>query len=278
MQRIQSDRVGLVIALVWAFVLLSACTPVTREGAVQSAATAPHAETEAHAAPHWGYTGDVGPEFWGDLDSSYALCETGTSQSPIDITNASQSDVADIAFHYAPASLTIVNNGHTVQVDYPDPKDSSYIEVGGNRYDLQQFHFHAPSEHEINGALAEMELHLVHKSAEGKLAVVGVLWQVGAENTALMPVWAHLPTTEGPKTDLEDEVNAAALLPADHTTFQYSGSLTTPPCSEDVSWFVMAQQAELSADQLAAFTAIYDGNRRPVQPLNERELVEDVTQ
>lgn len=275
MRRIRLIRVSLAVALVWAIVLLSACAPVTREGAAQSAARAPHTETEAHAAPHWGYTGEVAPEFWGDLNPTYVLCETGIRQSPVDITNAGQSDVADIVFHYAPAPLTIVNNGHTVQVVY---SEGSYIEVGGSRYDLQQFHFHAPSEHEIGGEPAAMELHLVHKNAEGKLAVVGVLWQVGAENTALTPIWAHLPTTEGAAKSFDAEVTAAALLPTDHTSFQYSGSLTTPPCTEDVSWFVMAQQAELSADQLAAFTSIYDGNRRPVQPLNEREIVEDVTQ
>jgi carbonic anhydrase len=177
-------------------------------------------------------------------------------------------------FHYQPSKVNIINNGHTIQVNY-DP--GSYIEIDGVRYDLQQFHFHAPSEHTINGKLAEAELHLVHKSADGKLAVVGILIEVGAENPAFKSTWDNLPVAKGPVQQLSMEVNAAAMLPAVQETYRYEGSLTTPPCTEGVKWNVMVEPIEMSEAQLAAFTHIFEGNNRPVQPLEGRTLIEDNT-
>lgn len=219
------------------------------------------------------HVGEEGPDHWSTISPDYAAC-AGAAQSPIDIAKAAPQDLANLAFHYQPSKVNILNNGHTVQVNY-DP--GSYIELDSVRYDLAQFHFHDPSEHTINGQPAAAELHLVHKSADGKTAVVGVLIKVGAENPAFKAVWDNLPASSGPVQTVNAEVNAAAMLPAVQTTFRYTGSLTTPPCTEGVKWNVMVNTIELSQAQLDAFTKIIEGNNRPVQPLNGRPLVEDNT-
>jgi carbonic anhydrase len=224
---------------------------------------------------HWGYEGDVGPENWGALSPDYALCGGGMSQSPIDLAELTESDLANITFSYQPSELNIVNNGHTIQVNYDE---GSYIEVDGLRYDLRQFHFHAPSEHLVKGQPNDAELHLVHQSADGATAVVGLFLLQGAvENVSLAPVFDNLPAEEGPAQTIDTQINADLFLPMGKATFRYSGSLTTPPCTEGVNWYLMTLPIEISAEQLAAFTGIIDGNNRPVQPLNDRIVTEDTT-
>lgn len=235
---------------------------------------APTKSPAAGKTIHWSYEGEEGPLHWGQLDPSFAACAEGQSQSPIDLTAAANEDLPNISFHYQPSAVRILNNGHTVQVNY-DP--GSYMEINGQRYDLTQFHFHAPSEHAINGKLLAAELHLVHKSVGGQLAVVGVLLREGKENAAYKPVWDNLPAQQSPQTDAGVKVNAANLLPVNQTTYRYSGSLTTPPCTEGVSWFVMTEPVDLSAGQIAAFEKIFEGNNRPLQPLNERKLIKDIS-
>jgi carbonic anhydrase len=247
--------------LVVSFVVLSACTP---------ASTPPPTPTSVH----WTYEGEEGPEHWGGLDTSYAACGVGKSQSPVDVVNPASQDLENIAFHYQPSEVRILNNGHTVQVNYDS---GSYIEIDGQRYDVMQFHYHAPSEHTLNGKLFAAELHIVHKSATGQLAVVGILLEEGAENTAYQPLLANLPAEKSPEIDAGVKINAMDLLPAVQTTFRYSGSLTTPPCTEGVSWIVMVTPVQLSVEQIADFEKIYEGNNRPVQPLNTRPLIEDST-
>jgi carbonic anhydrase len=245
------------------------------EPAVAMPTAAEHAAAPAeHDAPHWTYEGEAGPDHWAALSEEFAACGSGAAQSPIDIGEPAAADLANIVFHYSPSAINVLNNGHTVQVNYDA---GSYIELDGMRYDLAQFHFHAPSEHSVDGVLADAEIHLVHKSADDKLAVVGVLLNDGAANEAYQAVMDNLPATESPETKVEAMVDAAALLPAVQTTFRYAGSLTTPPCSEGVAWNVMTTPVELSAEQLAAYTAIFDGNNRPVQALGERALAEDST-
>jgi len=222
---------------------------------------------------HWGYEGETGPDAWGSLDPFYTACSEGKQQSPIDITMLALQTLEDINFHYEPTALTILNNGHTIQVNYDD---GSFVEFGGNRYALVQFHFHTPSEHSFAGQLAAKEMHLVHENAEGNLAVVGVMINEGKKNAALAPVWEHLPAEEGQKQTFDVRVNVLDLLPAQHQTYRYSGSLTTPPCSENVTWFMMTNPIEMSISQLKAFKQIFQLNNRPVQPLNDREIVMDV--
>jgi carbonic anhydrase len=238
-------------------------------------ACAPRDTPAPSAAPvHWTYEGEEGPSHWGELDSAYELCGAGKSQSPIDISNSSEQDLANIVFHYQPSEVNILNNGHTAQVNY-DP--GSYIELDGVRYDVVQFHYHAPSEHEINGKLFPAELHIVHKSADGGLAVVGLLLQEGSENLAFDPFLNNLPAEESEVKDAGMKIDIADFLPGVQTTFRYGGSLTTPPCSEGVHWLVMTTPVDLSSDQLSKLESLFEANNRPVQPLNDRPLVEDTT-
>lgn len=251
--------------------LLSACS-----GATPPATQAPgpiHTETSGQAV-HWTYEGEEGPEHWEELDPAYAICGTGKGQSPVDIVNANPQDLVNIAFHYQPSEVRILNNGHTVQVNY-DP--GSYIEVDGQRYDVLQYHYHAPSEHAIDGKMFAAELHIVHKDAQEQLAVVGILLEEGEENAAYQPLLSNLPAEESPETNLGIKINAVDFLPAAQTTYRYTGSLTTPPCTEGVNWLVMTTPVQLSADQIATFERVFKGNNRPVQPLNTRPLIEDST-
>jgi carbonic anhydrase len=234
----------------------------------------PAAKAESHTGPHWSYAGDTGPAQWGELNAEYAACAGGKQQSPINLQGQKDEDLTNIVFNYKPTEVEILNNGHTVEVEYAP---GSTIEVNGKTYELKQFHFHSPSEHLLNGKVYAVEMHLVHKAADGSVAVVGVFMDEGAENAAFKPVWDHLPAKEQPATDAGVEINAANLLPAEQMTFRYAGSLTTPPCTEGVNWFVMAAPVTVSKTQVDAFQKIFNGNARPVQLLNDRALVEDTT-
>lgn len=230
---------------------------------------------EEAAPPHWTYEGEEGPEHWGELDPSYTACSTGTSQSPIDVSAPAEQDLANIAFHYQPSEVNILNNGHTVQVNYDA---GSYIKLDGVRYEVAQFHYHAPSEHAVDGKLFAAELHIVHKNADGGLAVVGILLDEGEQNDAYQPFIENLPAEKSEVADAGVTINAANLLPVEQTTFRYSGSLTTPPCSEGVNWLLMTTPVKISAEQVEALASLFEeGNNRPVQPLNDRPLAEDST-
>lgn len=237
------------------------------------AKSTPEHETSSSPA-HWTYEGEEGPAHWGELDPAYEMCGKGKSQSPIDISSPNEQDIANIVFHYQPSEVNILNNGHTAQVNYDT---GSYIELDGARYDVAQFHYHAPSEHEVDGKLFAAELHIVHKSADGKLAVVGLLFQEGSANPALDPFINNLPAEKSDVKDAGVKINAMDFLPDIQTTYRYSGSLTTPPCSEGVSWLVMTTPVELSSDQLSKLEGLFEANNRPIQPLNDRTLNEDNT-
>jgi carbonic anhydrase len=236
-------------------------------------ACAPAAEPATHP-PHWTYEGEEGPIHWGELDASYATCGTGQEQSPIDVVSPVEQDLANISFHYQPSAVNILNNGHTVQVNYDA---GSYIELDGARYDVLQFHYHAPSEHTVNGEAFPAELHMVHKNADGNLAVVGILLREGADNSAYDPFIDNLPASESEAKDAGVTVDAAELLPMEQTTYRYDGSLTTPPCSEGVKWLLMTTPVELSAEQLGKLDELFEANNRPVQLVGERTPVEDNT-
>jgi carbonic anhydrase len=235
----------------------------------------------AEAEPLWDYE-EKGPATWGQLAPEFALCGSGKSQSPIDIRVVQGSDEPQINTDYRPASLRIVhtahtadvvNTGHSIQVNYTE---GDTLTIGEDSYVLVQYHFHSPSEHTVKGRHFPMEMHMVHRSAEGKLAVLGVLIDEGQENEAFEPVWANLPEKKGVETHLENvRVDVNKLLPRDRASYRYEGSLTTPPCSEGVKWVVMKQPLLLSARQVQAFRTILRGNNRPVQPLNGRAVYAD---
>jgi carbonic anhydrase len=223
-------------------------------------------ETEEHA--HWAYNGKNGPAKWATLDPAYSECKLGHHQSPIDIHHAEKADLPPVQFDYKPSPLSIIDNGHTVMVNYAP---GSFITVGNHRYQLTQFHFHHPSEEHINGKGFDMVIHLVHSDGSGNLAVVAVLLKPGKVNASLQNVWDHLPK-EKDKTEAVEgvSINAADLLPADHGYYTFEGSLTTPPCSEPVTWFVLRTPEEISSGEVEAFAKLYPHDSRPIQKLDGR--------
>jgi carbonic anhydrase len=226
----------------------------------------------AQTTAPWDYTGKRGELNWGKLDPAYQACSKGHEQSPIDIRGARLNKALQpIEFHYIAGPVTLVNTGHTVEARV-DP--GSYIVAGGVRYDLVQFHFHHPGEAPVKGKLTDMEVHLVHKSADGKIAVVAVrlVEEAGNPNTVLAALWPHLPKTAGATEKVTEMISAAGLLPADRGYWTYTGSLTAPPCTEGVRWFVFEQELSLSRDQLRAFAALYKMNTRSLQEAHGRRI------
>jgi len=227
------------------------------------------ASAQQTGAP-WAYDGKTGPFNWGKLDPAYKACSEGKEQSPIDIRGARPNKtLPKVDFHYLAGTMTLLNTGHTVQVT---PPVGSYILLAGTRYDLVQFHFHHPGEEAVKGKLPDMSLHLVHKSADGKIVVVAVRLNEGNPNAVLAALWEHLPKTANATGKLTEEMNPAGLLPADRSYWTYEGSLTAPPCTEGVRWIVFEQQVEISRDQLRTFAALYRVNSRMLQPTRGRKI------
>ena len=222
------------------------------------------------------YEGKRGILNWGKLDPAYKACSQGHEQSPIDIRGARLNPaLKPIEFHYISGPVTLEHNGHTIVV-HVDP--GSYIVAGGVRYDLVQFHFHHPGEEAVNGKLTDMNIHLVHKSADGKLAVIAIRLsedRTTPPNAVLSTLWTRLPTTPGATQKVTDFVNPAGLLPPDRGYWTYIGSLTAPPCTEGVRWFVFEQDMTLSRDQLRAFAALFKINSRPLQDPHGRHIEAD---
>jgi len=220
----------------------------------------------------WSYNDEEGPERWGDLKPEYAKCKAGQLQSPIDIRNTRKAPLPPIQFEYKPSAFKIVNTGHSIQVNY-DP--GSFISVADKRYELRQFHFHHPSEERIDGKIYDMVVHLVHADSDGRLAVVAILLKNGSHNPIVEKLWDYLPANEGSERAVVGmRVNAANLLPRSFGYYSFEGSLTTPPCSEGVSWFVLKTPGEISSQQVTVFAKLYPHNARPTQPSNGRVISE----
>ena len=223
----------------------------------------------------WTYKDLTGPDYWSGLDSGFATCANGQAQSPIDLTAADSIDLVDPDFHYEPVPLNLLNNGHTVQIPYAP---GSYVVLDGKRYDLLQFHFHSPSEHAVEGKSRSAELHLVHQSDAGELAVVAVLLREHdppitssvKELVEYRKLSQALPAKAGDQVRTEKTINARLLLPEKTTTYRYSGSLTTPPCTESVTWLVMTEPITLPVEQILQYERLLNHNNRPLQQLNDR--------
>jgi carbonic anhydrase len=220
----------------------------------------------AHAA-HWSYGGEGGPEAWGQLKPEFATCATGSRQSPIDIRSGVKVDLEPIQFDYRPTGFSVVDNGHTIQVNLGG---GNSIEVQGRRFDLLQFHFHRPSEERVNGRQFDMVAHLVHKDPEGRLAVVAVLLDRGSVQPLVQTIWNNLPLEKGTEQVVRSELDMNQLLPADRRYFTYMGSLTTPPCSEGVLWMVLQQPVPVATEQVNVFSRLYPMNARPIQQAGGR--------
>lgn len=211
--------------------------------------------------PNWDYKGTNNPETWGNLSEEFALCNTGQNQSPIDLDPAATMMTGDIELKYATVVFEVVNNGHSIQVNYPK---GSYAKIGEDTYNLLQFHFHTPSEHTIAGKASAMEVHLVHANEAGDIAIISAMIEPGTESYDVSKVWRNIPEVGASKKS-GLVINAANLLPQDLTHTTYSGSLTTPPCSENVTWLVMKEPITLSPEQIATFQSLYPMNARPTQ-------------
>ena len=221
---------------------------------------------------HWEYEGKAGAAKWGKLSEDYAVCGIGQRQSPIDIRETIGADLPPIRFTYKAVPLSIVDNGHTIQINVAG---AGGISVEGEDYEFLQFHFHKPSEEKINGKTYDMVAHLVHKSKSGKLAVVAVMLQAGKEHKLIRTLWNNLPLEQSKPVGRSDiSIDPAQLLPATRNYFTYMGSLTTPPCSEGVLWLVLKTPTQVSKEQIASFGKIYKNNARPIQQRSSRIIKE----
>ncbi len=235
----------------------------------------PAAGIAADEHAHWSYHGSDGPTVWGTLSPEYAECGRGTRQSPIDLPVAvgveapSEAPAALRAAHHEHV-IDVINDGHTVKVVYDDGDD---LMLGDKTYSLVQYHFHAPSEHTVGGAHFPLELHLVHRAQDGALAVLAVLLEKGPHNDNFDPVLTHLPQVTGGAEHVEHvAIDVDQMLPHTRSVFSYTGSLTTPPCTEGVRWLVMRVPVSLDAGQINRLADLLHDNARPVQPLGERRV------
>lgn len=223
------------------------------------------AKAEPPRPARWGYAGDLGPDRWAELSPEYRLCGLGTRQSPIDIREGLAVDLEPIAFDYRPSGFSVVDTGHTVQVNVAP---GNGLTVMGRRYELVEFHFHRPGEERVNGQQFDMAAHLTHRDAQGRLAVLAVLLSRGPDDRpqpVLQSVWANLPLEKGEAQVAPAPLDLNQMLPADRGYYTYMGSLTTPPCSEGVLWMVMRQPVLLTGQQIDVFARLYPMNARPLQ-------------
>ncbi|HTB95848.1 MAG TPA: carbonic anhydrase family protein [Terracidiphilus sp.] len=226
----------------------------------------------AQATPNWDYQGKNGPLNWGKLDPAYKACGSGHEQSPIDIRGAHLNKaLPPVEFHYIAGSVTLENTGRTIIAHV---RPGSYIVADGVRYDLQQFHFHHPGEEAVKGRLTDMDVHLVHKSDDGKIAVIAIRFAMdrGEPDAVLAALWPHLPKKAGDTVKMEEMIDPAAFLPADRGYWTYIGSLTAPPCTEGVRWYVYEDTLSMSLSQLRAIAALFPINSRPLQDAHGRRI------
>jgi carbonic anhydrase len=248
--------------------ILSECEgsgqPSDKGPAAKSGAHSSKAGDEKHAV-NWGYEGAMGPESWGN---DFPTCARGKAQAPLNIKGPFEKALFNVTPDYKNGPLKIINNGHTIQVNVPP---GSKLRIDSQPFELVQFHFHRPSEEQINGKPSAMVAHFVHKNSEGRLAVLGVLLKEGNENPGIKTLWTHAPAKEGPEVSPEGvSFNPANLLPREYEFYSYEGSLTTPPCTEGVRFFILKSQVNISREQVEAFP--FKKNARPVQPQNGRAI------
>lgn len=220
----------------------------------------------------WSYAGPDGPSHWAQLDPAYAACD-GRRQSPVDIRGAVAAAVPALEFSFHSGPVRIVNNGYTaVRVDYA-PGNGNTLSVGGRHYELVQFHFHHPSEERIRGQEFAMGLHIMMAAADGSVAGVAVMARTGPANSAIAQLWRHMPPSKGPLQLAPGlQFDPSEVLPKGRGYFEYAGSQTAPPCTENVTWYVMKATITISPEQIAAFAKVYPHDVRPVHPLNGRVI------
>ncbi len=254
--------VGLSLSAITAMLLATGC--------------ANHNENMEHGKTHkahWSYDGHTGPAHWGELKEEFAMCKKGMMQTPINIVATEDTNLKALAFDYTTNATNIVNNGHTVQVNIAS---GSSINIDGIDYELKQFHFHTPSENNINGQKYALEAHFVHATKEGNLAVVAVMFKEGKANPILEKVWSKFPLQVNNAVDIKLSTNdIKAIMPSNKEYYKFMGSLTTPPCSENVKWNVFKTPMTISKEQVKQFFDTFGhSNNRPIQDTNKRTISE----
>jgi carbonic anhydrase len=225
----------------------------------------------AHSTAHWNYDGAEGPEHWGELSEKYTMCKQGKNQSPINLTDLTEAEMEPLKLQYRALSQDFINNGHTIQVNFGE---GSILTIDNKEFELKQFHFHTPSENQIDGKNYPMEAHLVHANKDGSLAVISVMFKEGKSNPYFQKLVEKLPKKAEDNNDMKEEkLNAYDMLPKNKDYYRFNGSLTTPPCSEGVRWVVMKTPVEMSKEELESFSKILKNNNRPVQPTNARKIL-----
>jgi carbonic anhydrase len=243
---------------------------MVRAGLIAGLAMGASTAMMAQQGADWGFEGKKGPLNWGKLDPAYRACSEGKEQSPIDIRGAHKNkQLQPIEFHYISSGMKVENTGHTIRVW---PAAGSYILANGVRYDLVEFHFEHPGEEIVKGKTPDMGIHMVHKSADGKVAVIGIRLNEGNANAVLAALWPHLPKTAGATDQMTESMSPAGLIPTNRAYWTYDGSLTAPPCTEGVKWYIFEQQVELSRSQLKAFGELYKVNSRLLQAAHGRKI------
>lgn len=219
---------------------------------------------------HWGYEGEHGPAHWGELSEDFEACSEGRNQSPVDIVGEVEAELPAIQLAYTGKTTAVVNNGHTLQVEVTP---GNVLRVEGEELELLQFHFHSPSENQIHGVSFPLSVHFVHRDAKGDLAVLGLVFREGHADASLARIWDKLPSEAGDRAALELPLAELDFLPVLENYYRYTGSLTTPPCTEGVRWYVMEATRPVGAGQVAAFVKVFGENARPPQPLGSRLVI-----
>jgi len=241
--------------------------------AARAAAEAKAAENnpKVKRSDQWSYEGDTGPAKWGKINPAWAKCDTGNRQSPIDIRDGIKVDLEPLEFAYGASGFNVLNNGHTVQVNLAP---GNRFTLTGRTYELQEFHFHRPSEEKVDGRGFDMVAHLVHKDEEGRQAVIAVLIENGTQHPGIQTVWNNLPLEKHQPLAPVIQFDPAAMLPQGRQYYTFKGSRTMPPCDEGVLWIVMKEPIQASKQQLDIFARLYPMNARPIQALSGRLIKE----
>lgn len=241
-------------------------------GAVIALSSAAIFGAPAGADSKWSYAGKSGPDRWAKLDKDFALCAEGVAQSPVDIPDAKvrKGDFPSMLFHYQAAPLSIDLEPHTISVKFA-PGSAMTIESG--RFDLQELEFRRPAEHKVDGKSHELEVLLIHRTKDAKSAILVIPFNRGKENAAIKKILDNLPAAKGKTNTVQGvTINAVEVLPDNKDYYAYAGSMDTPPCTENVEWFIFKRPSTLSADQLARIAKLYPPNARPTQPINGRDI------
>ena len=229
-------------------------------------------KVQAQESHHWAYEGNEGADKWGELDPAYQACGSGTEQSPIDIKSYQMAAIEDLKLNWQPAAYPVANNGQTIQINVPS---GSTLSLGSEQFAFRQFHFHSPSEHSLNGERSAMEIHFVHALGTKKIVTMAVLLKPGQRNETFAALMGSAPGKLGTQP-LSQPVDLKTLLPASHAVFRYRGSLTTPPCTENVDWVVFENMVEVAQSDINIFKLLFPMNARPLQKVNRRFILKGV--